>query len=316
MKRTSELFSGIRANKKEDIIKSHRQALNKNYFWLFLFTIFISSAVSPAIQAQTEQEPDGKLVKIWEASGFDTPESILLSSVNKTLYVSNIGGQNSTERDGNGFISKLKSDGSVVEMKWAVGLNAPKGMAIYDETLYVTDIDKLVRISLKTGQIVESIPIDGAKFLNDIVITEKGAIVFSDSRASTFYKLDDNVLKKFICDTSFRSPNGLCIDGNKIIAGVGNSLISFTTEDSNWSEYILETGGVDGLSKVKEGVYIISDWSGKVHLVYSDKPKELILDTSLDKINAADFYYDIKTNLLFVPTFYHNTVSCYKLDLF
>ena len=47
--------------------------------------------------------------------------------------------------DGNGFISRLRPDGTVLTLKWIDGnkegvtLNAPKGMALHGDRLYVTE---------------------------------------------------------------------------------------------------------------------------------------------------------------------------------
>jgi len=44
-------------------------------------------------------------------------------------------------------------NGSIIELNWIAGLNAPKGMAIYDNSsgsskLYVSDITDLVEIDI------------------------------------------------------------------------------------------------------------------------------------------------------------------------
>ena len=49
------------------------------------------------------------------------------------LYVSLIDGP-SWEVDGKGEIGKLDKSGKILNATWATGLNAPKGMGIYDKT--------------------------------------------------------------------------------------------------------------------------------------------------------------------------------------
>ena len=90
-------------------------------------------------------------VKLWETSGLKTPESALPVPAEGFAYVSNIGGQ-PTEKDGNGFISKVSlADGKIIELEWAKGMDAPKGLALAKGRLYAADIDKLVEIDAKTG---------------------------------------------------------------------------------------------------------------------------------------------------------------------
>ena len=64
--------------------------------------------------------------------GLATPESVEYYAKEDVYLVTNINGS-PFAADGNGFISKLKPDGSVVDLKWIDGtkpgvtLNAPKG---------------------------------------------------------------------------------------------------------------------------------------------------------------------------------------------
>ncbi|MBA7550037.1 hypothetical protein ES705_42543 [subsurface metagenome] len=78
---------------------------------------------------------------------------------------------------------------------------------------------------------------------------------------------------------------------------------------------MLNTGGVDGLAKVDKGVLLFSDWPGKVYIMKKGEQKELLLDTSsTEKIKSADFGYISENKLLFIPTFFANSVVCYKLN--
>src|SRR5688572_30735368 len=74
------------------------------------------------------------------------PESVLLDSKNNVLYVSSIDGSPDA-KDGNGFISQVALDGKVKNLKWATGLDAPKGMGLYKDNLYVADVTRLITIS-------------------------------------------------------------------------------------------------------------------------------------------------------------------------
>ena len=67
------------------------------------------------------------------------------------IYVSNVNGD-PTAKDGNGYISKLYKSGEVCTNKFIEGLNAPKGMVIVNEVLYVTDIDKVLGFEVNSGK--------------------------------------------------------------------------------------------------------------------------------------------------------------------
>ncbi len=282
---------------------------------LALNLIFAGIAATLVMSCKPK-EPTVKFEKVWETVGFNTPECVAYDVDHDIYYVSNIGGQKPLEKDSNGFISSLKPDGTILDLHFIDGLNAPKGMGLHDGFLYVTDIDKVVKIDLEKAEVVLEIPIDGAKFLNDIAICKDGKIYITDSQTKQYLEISDSSYKVVLSDSTFGSPNGILSENGTLLSGTGNEVIKIDKSTGTYESYISETGGVDGLQKVDDGIYIISDWQGKVHLIYTDKEKELLLDTSTEEnVNAADLYYDKKNSMVFIPTFYHNSIACYKLNL-
>jgi DNA-binding beta-propeller fold protein YncE len=271
-----------------------------------LITIF-------ALQCTSTKQVE-KFQLLWETDGFETPESIIYDTENDVFYVSNIGGKKADEKDGNGFISIMNTDGNIKTLKYVEGLNAPKGMALHNGNLYVSDIDRIVKIDLSKGKIVHEIPVKGAIFLNDITVLDD-TLFISDSRTNNYLKFTDSSYTVLTFDTSFVNVNGIITVNDKIISGSGKELIEIDPVTGKWKTFIKETGGIDGLAKVKDDIYIISDWPGKVHLIFTDKEKELLLDTSVDGSNTADFYFDKKNMQVLIPTFFKNSIACYKLNI-
>src|SRR5688500_2559710 len=133
-----------------------------------------------------------QLVKIWETdASLKVPESVLYDGKNKVLYVSNIDGA-PDGKDGKGSIGKVGLDGKIIATDWVTGLNAPKGMALVKNTLWVSDLDAVAAIDIKTGKVVKTIPIDGAGFLNDVAADEKGVIYVSDSKTKKVHKIEND----------------------------------------------------------------------------------------------------------------------------
>lgn len=261
-------------------------------------------------------EPVMKFEKVWETSGFNTPECVAYDFDNDVYYVSNVGGLNASEKDSNGFISTLKPDGTILNLHFVDGLHAPKGMGIHDGFLYVTDIDKVVKIDLEKAEIVMEIPVEGAIFLNDIAACKDGKIYVTDSRTKQYFEVSGDSYKVILFDSTFGSPNGIIMENGSLLSGTGNEVIKIDKDNGTYESFIVETGGVDGLQKVNESTYIISDWKGKVHLIFTDKEKELLLDTTNEEgVNTADLYYDKKNSLVLIPTFFNNSIACYKLNL-
>ncbi len=101
--------------------------MKKNLIFLFMVFALCTSA-------QT-------IKQIWSTGKiFQVPESVLYYHNSDVLFVSNIVGNPSGE-DGRGFISKLSTQGKIINLKWITGLNAPKGMAVFNDKLYVADIN-------------------------------------------------------------------------------------------------------------------------------------------------------------------------------
>ena len=115
----------------------------------------------------------------WELDGLSNPESVIYDPTLNHLYVSNVNGS-PIEKDANGFISIVSLSGKIIQEKWVIGLNAPKGLAIHDRTLYTADIDELVAIDIDSGRIINKFKVDDAKFLNDVTASENGDVYVSD----------------------------------------------------------------------------------------------------------------------------------------
>src|SRR5438128_11263884 len=98
------------------------------------------AAPPPAMKTSTAPQP------VTINQGLQTPESVLWDPQQDVYFISNINGQ-ALAADNNGYISRVNPDTMQVEAKWVEGgvkpgvtLNAPKGMAIVGDTLYVADI--------------------------------------------------------------------------------------------------------------------------------------------------------------------------------
>ncbi len=259
-----------------------------------------------------------KLTKLWETQrDLRVPESVLYNPSEDIIYVSNIDGK-PTEKNGKGFISKVSLSGEILVLKWATGLNAPKGSGIYGDRFYVTDIDELVEIDLKTGSILSRYPATGAGFLNDVTIDNDGNVYVSDmsSKNSIIYKLVEKKMTVWLKGPEISRPNGLYAEKSKLIlgnSGDGNlKAISFATKEIS---VIAKIGsGIDGVQSDGKGNYFISDWKGKTSYVTSTGQVTVLMDTTSQKINSADIEYIESKQILLIPTFFDNRVVAYRVE--
>lgn len=281
-----------------------------NLFSIILLLLSISISGS----AQTSKEGHSpSLQKIWETPEIlITCESVCYNDASKTIFASCIDG-NPTEKDGNGFITQLSITGEITMLKWVVGLNAPKGMGIFGNKLFVTDIDRIVEIDIENAEITNEYQVEGARFLNDITISNDGDVYISDMATAKIHRIKQGIVETWFTSEGFVNPNGLYYENNELLVGTRNGIYSVRIEDKRLWHLIKDTGGIDGIEADGQGNYIISDWQGKIQLVNIEKDPIVLLNTSEQGINAADIDYILDRNILLVPTFSDNRVMAYEL---
>lgn len=262
---------------------------------------------------------------VWEAKGLAQPESVLHDPVTDVLFVTNINGP-VMAKDGNGFISRIKPDGTILERNWAKGLNSPTGMGLIDRTLYVADVDTLVALSAASGSIQKKYKADGAIFLNDVVVADDGTVYVSDTPMNAIWRLKDGVFEPWLTDDTLNGPNGLVVqDGKLVVASLGRlksvgqkqeaaGLYAIDTEDKSITPLGKPIGNLDGLAELKAGSYLVSDWADgalyKVDVKGTAAKANQLLDLNQ---GSADLIYLPEDQLVLIPMMLDNTLAAYKL---
>jgi len=240
-------------------------------------------------------------------------ESVAFDSKNNVLYVSCIDGK-PEEKDGKGYIGKVAPDGKVIAAQWVSGLDAPKGMGIFKDNLYVADVTKIVTINIPTGKISGSVEVPGSKFLNDIAVDSKGNVYASDTQTGKIHVLKNGKVDVFFESSEFKGVNGvLCVGNDFYIVDFATGTFYKLTADKKLSVVGKTAEGADGIVPIGNNEYLVSSWHGEVYLVNAKGESKKLIDTKEEKINAADIEYDAKTKTLYVPTFFANGVSAYTL---
>lgn len=260
---------------------------------------------------------------VWvNTTDLKTPESALYSPAFKTIFVSNINGD-PTAKDGNGYIAMLNDKGRALASPWVEGLNAPKGMAIANKILFVTDIDTLVSIDIEKSTISNKWVVPGSKFLNDVAAAPDGTIYFSDMMDNAIYVLKNNAVELFIKDNALEAPNGLFVKDNKLFVatwgiiteGFATSktgrIITIDLASKAITPYMSDKpiGNLDGLEFVDDG-FFVSDWMvGKIFKGNSSGKIKQILDLGQ---GAADIGIIPDTKILLVPQMMTNELKAYS----
>jgi sugar lactone lactonase YvrE len=253
-----------------------------------------------------------KLVQLWQTDSIlRVPESVKFNPQSKFLYVSNIEGQ-PWGKDGRGSISVLNSSGKMINQDWVTGLNAPKGMTIYKQDLFVADLNELIQIDTKEGSILEKHAIPGAEGLNDVTVDAQGKFYISDSKSKKVFIWQNGRSEVYV--EGLKGPNGMLFHQGKLYLLDAGSLYQVL----NSKEKVLVAegmdGGTDGIEAINDHSFLVSCWSGAIWFVDLNGTKQLLLDTRTDKVNAADIGYDPKKKIVFVPTFFRNSVAAYQFQ--
>lgn len=266
----------------------------------FIFTCF--SVVHAQIELRERWATDTVL---------NVPESVLYDASQDILFVSLIGGNPGINSDGRGSIGKLGTDGRIIDTNWVKGLNSPKGMAKYRNTLYVTDANEVAVIDVQKGILIKKIPVPGAMFLNDITVDNYGVVYVSDSKLNKIHRIEKGQLSVYLDDIN--NVNGLLAAGEDLYAVSAGRLLKI---DVNKKITTLASGmekSTDGLVQRAPGEFIISSWIGVIYSVSESGKVVQLADYRSQKINTADLGYHAKKKVLYVPTFWNKRVIAFDV---
>lgn len=248
-------------------------------------------------------------------TGFSHPESVLIGP--SARYVSNIGDElDPLAKDGDGFISIVDAEGAITDLQAFTGLNAPKGMALLDGTLYVADIDRIVGFDLQSGQRSFAVQIDCAQacMLNDVAVAGERLLI-SDTLRGQLYGLDPKVEGFTLLAEGIPGANGIVWDDTReeaMIVALGADFGGghvFTWAEAEGLSQIPDSpfGVFDGVAMLPDGRLLVSDWvslTPQPGVMRSVDPvtgaaSEVRLEVPIQ--GPADFALDEESNTLWIP---------------
>lgn len=260
--------------------------------------------------------------------GLSTPESVVYDASTDSYLISNIQGGPS-DQDGKAFISRVTPQGELVKLHWidsrreGVELNAPKGMAIAGDTLYVADITHVRKFDLATGEPRGSVEFPGATFLNDVAAGPEGVIYVSDSGllpnfspsgTDAIYTIAaDDTITTLIKGEHLGRPNGLLAtaEGVWVVTYGSGEIYKVALDGSKGTSLKLPKGALDGIVRTKSGDLLVSSWEGSSVLAGDGTTfTEAVLDVDA----PADIAMDTKRNRVLIPLFKQNALQIVELE--
>lgn len=266
--------------------------------------------------ASTLHAQDIKLKTVWESdTTLSVAESILFDRSRNVLYVSCVNGQ-ATNENSKSFIAKVGLDGRVIDLNFTENLNATKGMCLWGDKLFVTEMRQVVEIDLTTGKVVKRYPVEGAVFLNDLALdSATGSIYITDSGTEQLSVLHNGETKVVGEGAAFKQMNALLLEGtNLLIGSVAGTFSSLDLKTAKLTPVAVLASGIDGITALGNNSYLLAETAGRLWHLRADGTKLLLSDTSKDNISAADTDYDPTTHMVYVPTLFHNTIRAIKLQ--
>lgn len=301
-----------------------------SFFFLFPGCAAEEEVAEPVTETTATQPAAEASGPATLSEGFETPESVLYDADQDVYFVSNINGS-PVEADGNGFISRISAADRSVESKWIDGategvtLNAPKGLAIVGNELWVTDITTVRRFDRRSGASLGEIAIEGSGFLNDLASAPDGGAYLSDSGLSlegqefmpsgtdAIYRIAaDGTVEKLASGDELTRPNGVVAgeEGVWVVTFGGNQLYRIAGEGKT-DLHELPQGSLDGLVLLPDGAMLVSSWDASA--VFRGSPGGPFEPVIENVESPADIGFDSKRNLVLIPHFMENRISLHPL---
>ena len=250
----------------------------------------------------------------YSIRGFDSPVGV--THYGGYYYLSNSGENfGLAVKDGDGYISRIKSDGSQEEvtLKYITGLNNPRGIFAIQGTLYICDIDRLVGFDLKSKKKVFELSFakENTIQLTGITAVNEKVVYVSATDINTIFELNLSS-KKYVKWTETTAPTGLLINNNQMyVCSMGTDSLPngklgvVDMKTKQYNRLTNDEGYLWGLALNGKRLYY-SDW---MQFAKRGVIKWVDLDTNstgqvklTSRIGGpADFIYDSRNDIFIIP---------------
>lgn len=257
-------------------------------------------------------------------AGFSQPEAVRYDPDQDIYFVGNWGTGSTEAKDNNGYISRMSPDGKVEQPKFIAGgtngatLNAPRGMTIVGDTLWVVDNDAVRGFNRRTGAPLATASFSAFKlgFLNDIA-AGPDALYVTDTGTDLLYRIAGGRVTVAVQKGKLGSPNGITWDGGNrrfiIVPWAGDSTIKAWTAGSKTVSVVgNKSGGTqfDGVEVLSGDRVLVSAQSDSSLWLFTGGAGRPIIKTGGA---PADIAIDTKRNHVAVPFVDRGMVEIWQL---
>lgn len=277
----------------------------------------------------------GDRVAIFDRVAFASPSAIIYDKDRDLYWVSNLNGEGPK---GRGFISRLEPDAERSTLNYIDGgrqgvpLEAPRGLAVFGDVLYVADVSTVRKFRASNGEPLGNVEVPGAVFLSDVAAAVDGSLYIADVGSDP----NEAAISEEGADAIYQvSPAGQV----SVVArrtDLGGPFALAATETGLWvtcsgtSELLLLVpGGNDqavsdagrlalpgpaprGLVALPDGTFVISsETAGTVYRGYRDGPFQPIIG---DLEAPADVGFDTRRQRLLIPLLAGHSLAIFELS--
>ncbi len=276
----------------------------------------------------SEKEPEAS--KTWKkgqdfnsvhfsVEGFEGPEAVRYDEELDVFFVSCFVG--ATSGDANGYISKVSSDGKILELKFMTGtdeypFDAGRGMYITGDTLWVADHSGVHYFNKRSGDHIGFVDFSEFEngFINDITQGPDGYLYVTDTGGRAIYRIKD-LKAELVMNELPVMPNGITTlpSGELALAPWQGSpdIYQYNTETHMLSVFgqVAGSDNYDGIEYFQNGLITSTQFDSSLHLMI-DGMDELFIKLPG---KPADIAIDPNRGIVAVPYVALNRVDFWKL---
>ena len=247
--------------------------------------------------------------RIASVTGLDGPEAVRFDPDQDVWFVSSFGPGSAGERDADGYLSRIASDGTVEALRFATGtteapLHMPRGMFITGDTLWVADVDGVHGFDRRSGAHLHFVDLGAHEpgFLNDIAAGPDGALYVTDTGASRIYRVAGREVTIAVEDPRLGPPNGITWDASAerfVLAPWGGEPTVRTWSPGGGVQDLLTTsaGFMDGIEIIDGRVIVASQADSSLHVLEGGVDRLLVSVAGA----PADIGVDVERRRVAVP---------------
>ena len=255
-------------------------------------------------------------------AGFTRPEAVRYDPDQDVYFVSSWGTGAPADKDDNGFISRMRADGTVDSLRFIAGgrgatLHSPRGMTIVGDTLWAVDADAVRAFHRRTGAALATVDFSAHRlgFLNDIA-AGPDALYVTDTGTDHIYRIAGGTITVALADSALGRPNGITRDAANdrfvVVPFGGAGAIRAWRPGSSTLTDIGRSGGArfDGVEVLSGGrVLVASQRDSSIHLFTGGTGRAIVRTGGA----PADIAVDTRRNRVAVPFVARNLVEIWQL---